>query len=289
MAKLHLTPQMMKDWDAALQIEEDVCKQARMSIYTAEIGKRDRERDNLLSNLFGVVKAQTHSHIEQIHDAALKIHTALRPFYGTQERANDIKTGTIVALFVDMEDCAAELNVLGLTPVIERLKTVNEAYEQLINLRRKEDVKEQLPPAPTVRAEVNAHFENICQHIQASYILADSDEDRSMIFRLIALIECSAAETQTSYNMSRGQKKAAIERKEGKQLLMLLLPAFEKEHEWQPGSLRPTRKTARRKGKVKLYELAIDGNKKNTIWVEIEDDRLVQVEAPKRRKRRRTR
>ena len=273
-AKLHLTAEMLKAWNANIEVEENLNKQSQISVHTAELLKKDHERDELLSTLFGVVRAYLHSHVELMKSAAMKMDAVLRPYYGTQKGANDTETGDVVGLLKDLEPLTDEVTALGMTPVVTELKTVNEAYKKLIAERSEEGNAAQLPASKTVRPATDEQFAEICQHIEAAYIFAATADDRALIFKLVELMNSATDETLAAHNLGQAQKQSAAEKKK----IQELLPAFEKANGWAPGSLSLTGNTAKGEGNVKLYELK--SSAEESIWVKVEKDKLVKVPAP---------
>ena len=272
--KLLLTADMLKAWRANIEVEEDLNRQSQLSVRTAELLKKDQERDELLSTLFGVVRAYQHSHVALMKAAAVKLDAVLHPYYGTQDRGNKTETADVVGLLKDLEPLADEVTALGMTPVVAELKTVNEAYEQLSAERRQEGVGAKLPASNIIRPATDEQFAVICQHIEAAYIVAKTDEDRTLIFDLVELMNSATDETLAAHNLGQAQKQSAAEKKK----IQELLPAFEKANGWAPGSLSLTGNTAKGADHAKLYELK--SSAEETIWVKVEKDKLVKVAAP---------
>ena len=276
--KLLLTADMLKAWKANIEQEEELNKQAQASAHTAEMLKRDRERDELLSTLFGVVRAYLSSHVALMKAAAVEMDRVLRPYYGIQKGAYDVETADIVGLLKDLEPLADEVTALGMTPVVTELKTVNEAYERLMKVRGAEDVGAKLPASNKVRPATDEQFAEICQHIEAAYIVAKTDEDRTLIFNLAEQMNHATDVTLASHNLGQAQKKLAKEKKAAEKELKKLLPAFEASEGFAPGALKLTGKTAKGEDHAKLYELvSLSGE---SIWVKVEGGKLVKVPAP---------
>ena len=276
--KLQLTADMLKAWKANIEVEEDLNRQSQISVQTAELLKKDHERDELLSTLFGVVRAYLHSHVALMKSAAVKLDAVLRTYYGTQDRGNKTETADVVGLLKDLEPLADEVTMLGMTPVVTELKPVNEAYERLTAERGAENVGAQLPASNIIRPETDEQFAVICQHIEAAYIVAKTDEDRTLIFDLAELMNRATDETLAAHNLGQAQKKSSKEKKAAEKEVAKLLPAFEQENGFAPGALSLTGKTAKGAGNAKLYELvSLSGE---SVWVKVEGGKLVKVDAP---------
>ena len=59
--KLHLTDELLKIWADCLEMETELNKQATATVQTEQMKALDQQRDDLLTNLFGVVRAQLKS------------------------------------------------------------------------------------------------------------------------------------------------------------------------------------------------------------------------------------
>lgn len=271
--KLLLTAEMLAAWKANIELEEDLNKRSQISVHTAEMLKMDQQRDELLSTLFGVVRAYLHSHVDQMKSAAVEMDRVLHPYYGIQKGAYDVETADIVGLLKDLEPLTNEVMTLGMTGVVAELKTVNEAYERLMKQRGADDVDAKLPASNKVRPETDEQFAVICQHIEAAYIVAKTDVERKMIFDLVALMNSATDETLASHNQGQAQKKSA----EGKRLEKMLR-TFETENGWAPNALSFTGKTAKDESGTKLYEVKSTGE---LFWVKIDKGKLVKGEKVK--------
>lgn len=211
--KLHLGTEMLKEWKACIELEEDLNKESQLSIRTDELKKKDRERSMLLRQIFGLVKAQSLSQLAPMYDAAVKIGAAIHTFYGTQQGAGDEKTADIVGLIAELENLPTESAAVGLTPAIEQLKTANQAYEKLHLQRSAEKVSTQLPASHKVRRRTDELFFIICRNIEAAYLFAASEKDRSMVFNLVELMNYVTHKSQASYNQGLALKRASKEKK----------------------------------------------------------------------------
>ncbi|MGP1481767.1 MAG: hypothetical protein ACTTJL_08775, partial [Hoylesella enoeca] len=76
--------------------------------------------------------------------------------------------------------------------------------------------------------------------------------------------------------MSRPSKPAGEKKPGDKKTVEKLLPAFEQENGFAPGTLSLTGKTAKAEDGTKLYELKSASG--DSIWVKVEDGKLVKVE-----------
>jgi len=64
--KLHLTDELLKTWADCLDLETELNKLATATVYTEQMKAFDQQRDDLLTNLFGVVRAQLKSPVAAV-------------------------------------------------------------------------------------------------------------------------------------------------------------------------------------------------------------------------------
>ena len=284
--KLNLPDGLLKTWEECIDLETEINRQAMATVQTDRMRELDRQRDDLLTNLFGVVRAQRKSPVELIRNAAKELDKALGVYAGIQFESIDDETADIRGMLKDLERFADEVTALGLTPVQEQIKTINGKYQQLYASRQEKTMDLKLPSSREVRPQTDAAFSVVCQYIEASYLFATTIEDRELIERLVDRMNQEADRFKATHKLSAALKKAAGEKKPGDKkkpaddtkAVEKLLPEFEKAEGFAPGALKLTGKTAKGEGNAKLYELK--SSAEETIWVKVEKDKLVKVPAP---------
>ena len=269
--KLHLTDELLKSWNDCIELETELNKQATATVHTEQMAALDRQRDTLLTNLFGIVRVQLKSPVQAVKEAAKKLDKALRVYVGIQRKAADAKTAEVRGLLKDLERFSAEMTALGLAPVTAELKAVNEKFQAIYNDRQVKVVDAKLPPLVEVRAQTDAVFNAVCHYIEASYLLAATEDDRPPIERLVDQINQEVDHFKTAYKQSAAQKKPSPAVKEREEKLKAAIPAFAEKAGYDEGTLTYTGK-GKGAGMKRQYELAIkdrktaDG-KPATIWV----------------------
>ena len=286
--KLHLTDELLKTWNDCIELETELNKQATATVHTEQMKELDRQRDTLLTNLFGIVRVQLKSPVQAVKEAAKKLDKALGVYVGIQRKAADAKTAEVRGLLKDLERFSAEMTALGLAPVTAELKAVNEKFQAIYNDRQVKVVDAKLPPLVEVRAQTDAVFNSVCHYIEASYLLAATEDDRPPIERLVDQINQEVDHFKTAYKQSVAQKKPSPAVKEREAKLKAAIPAFAEKAGYDEGSLTYTGK-GKGAGMKRQYELAIkdrkgaDG-KPATIWVVMGKDGtlyLVEEKNPK--------
>ena len=274
--KLHLTDELLKSWNDCIELETELNKQATATVHTEQMKELDRQRDTLLTNLFGIVRVQLKSPVQAVKEAAKKLDKALGVYVGIQRKAADAKTAEVRGLLKDLERFSAEMTALGLAPVTAELKAVNEKFQAIYNDRQVKVVDAKLPPLVEVRTQTDAVFNAVCHYIEASYLLAATEDDRPPIERLVDQINQEIDHFKTAYKQSAAQKKPSPAVKERETKLKAAIPAFAEKAGYDEGALTYTGK-GKGAGMKRQYELAIkdrktaDG-KPATIWVVMNKD-----------------
>ena len=269
--KLHLTDELLKSWNDCIELETELNKQATATVHTEQMAALDRQRDTLLTNLFGIVRVQLKSPVQAVKEAAQKLDKALGVYAGIQNKAADAETAEVRGLLKDLERFSAEMTALSLAPVMAELKAVNEKFQTIYNERQVKAVDEKLPALKEVRAMTDAVFGVVCRYIEASYLLAATEDDRAPIERLVDQINQEIDHFKTAHKQSSAQKKPSPAVKEREEKLKAAIPAFAEKAGYDEGSLSYTGK-GKGAGMKRQYELAIkdrkgaDG-KPATIWV----------------------
>ena len=269
--KLHLTDELLKSWADCIDMETELNKVANATLHAEQMAALDRQRDTLLTNLFGVIRVQQKSPVQAVAESARKLNKALAVYLGIQGKAADAETAEVRGLLKDLERFSGEMTALSLAPVMAELKAVNEKFQTIYNERQVKAVDEKLPALKEVRAMTDAVFGVVCRYIEASYLLAATEDDRAPIERLVDQINQEVDHFKTAHKQSSAQKKPSPAVKEREEKVKAAIPAFAEKAGYDEGSLTYTGK-GKGAGMKRQYELAIkdrktaDG-KPATIWV----------------------
>ena len=214
-SKLNISAELLASWKANIDLEVEINKQSILSALTRELNEKDVARDNLLSQLFGLIKVHRLSFVEAERKPAERLYAALKPYFGIQREMVGDETIHIVGLLKDTERFTTEVTALGLAALLAQLKTVNEEYKKLDAQRRSDLVAAKLPDARSVRRQTDADFEVICQCIQASYMLAANNADKELILTLVNEMNRVASDLKASHKASVAQRKPKDKKKPG--------------------------------------------------------------------------
>ena len=258
--KLHLTDELLKSWADCIDMETELNKVANATLHAEQMAALDRQRDTLLINLFGVIRVQQKSPVQAVAESARKLNKALAVYLGIQSKAADAETAEVRGLLKDLERFSAEMTALSLAPVMAELKAVNEKFQTIYNERQVKAVDEKLPALKEVRAMTDAIFGVVCRYIEASYLLAATEDDRAPIERLVEQINQEIDHFKTAHKQSSAQKKPSPAVKERETKLKAAIPAFAEKAGYDEGALTYTGK-GKGAGMKRQYELAIKDRK----------------------------
>lgn len=207
--KLHFPAGLMKEWTDTIALENDAETEAKKSLITDQLKAKDRERDDALKHIFGMIRAQLYSPSEATREAARKVDVRFKNFRYIRHESFQTESAHISALLMDAEDHKAELETLGLTTVFKQLEAANEAYNALVQQRaaEKADLRARLPSMRRVRPKTDELYELICQYVQAAYLFAEKDEDRAAILRLVNYMNQTTKDFKTTHRKSTSQKR----------------------------------------------------------------------------------
>ena len=274
--KLHLTDELLKSWADCIDMETELNKVSNATLHAEQMAALDRQRDTLLTNLFGVIRVQQKSPVQAVAESAQKLNKVLGVYAGIQGKAADAETAEVRGLLKDLERFSTEMTALSLAPVMTELKAVNEKFQTIYNERQVKAVDEKQPALKEVRAMTDAVFGVVCRYIEGSYLLAATEDDRAPIERLVDQINQEIDHFKTAHKQSAAQKKPSPAVKERETKLKAAIPAFAEKAGYDEGALTYTGK-GKGAGMKRQYELAIkdrkgaDG-KPATIWVVIGKD-----------------
>lgn len=186
--KLKIPDTLPEMWSTGIKYETMVDQRSSISAETAKLKAKDRERGNQMMNIFLIIRAQKHSHVENVREAALRLSAKLRTYKKIQHMPYEIESGRLLSMEDDMKTMTAEIATLNLTDAFANLKKLNEEFEELHVRRRIGHSDDKLPLAVEIRPQTDAAFEAICQYIQSAYLTAATDEDRALIDHLVDLM-----------------------------------------------------------------------------------------------------
>lgn len=215
--KLKLPANLMPNWYKGIEAEGDLSRESTFSRHTAELLKKDEERDEQLESIFFIVRGNKLSSVSANREAAKRIDEKLRTYYSdTRKAPYDKESSLILGIKKDMAGFSADIATLGLTASFTQLYTINDEYIELQKTRSLAGADSQLPLASTVRPLTDAAYEIVCQYILSAYLTATTDDDKALFDQLVDRMNKISRETRATQRQMHAQRKPK-EPKEPKQ------------------------------------------------------------------------
>ena len=215
-AKLNLPADLLARWKKGIDLEIELNKQTALSTLTKDLDAKNHDRNKTLMQFFALIRAYRLSLVGTESRSAEDLYAVLKPYLGIQKEMGAVESTHISGLIKDTEKFSAEITKLGLVPVLDRLKTLNEDYKKLNEQRRLNNVDTKLPGTRTVRRETDATFAVVCQCVQAAYLLAANNDDKKLVLQLVDRMNRISADLKTKFKASAAQKEAKDTGKDGK-------------------------------------------------------------------------
>ena len=214
-AKLLLEESDITTWNSGILEEMEIDREAKKAEETAELQKKDDARDEIASALIQEIRLAAKSPIVEKRAPGKRLKIVVDTYKGITRENLASETAHIKALLNDLDKPAAvaDLATLGLTPLVQKLRTYNNEFIALQDSRLKAGASINLPPTAKMRAKNDATATEIFRHIEAAYITTATDEDRKTIGELIDRINKVLQAVKTTYRQSLAQKRAAAEKK----------------------------------------------------------------------------
>ena len=213
--KILLDASDIPTWKTNLDLEKDVVSETNASEVTKELSATDKKRDEALYYIFQEVLLAAKSPIESRRKVGHRLHLITKAYKDIRKERRSDRTGHVMGLLNDLDKpaVAADVAALGMTDVVNLLRTLNNEYIRLRDERLKAETATHLPSGAEIREKNDQTVILIFRHIQAAYIVAASEDDRKMIGELIDRINKILLTAKSSYRQSVSLKKTAAEKK----------------------------------------------------------------------------
>ena len=217
-AKILLKAEDISKWNVGIKDQSEITREVRASKTTEDLGKKDEERDRIITSLFQDIRSATLSPIAARSEPGRTLKLIVDVYKGLQRERWAGKTVHTKGMLDDLAkpEAAAAVAALHLTETVALLRTTNDAFSTLRESRTAQSVDISLPKSEEIRAQNDKMTSYIFQYIEAAYIATTSDEDRKAIGQLIDQINARIRESKATHNKSQAQKKAAAEKKKKK-------------------------------------------------------------------------
>ena len=216
--KLGIPNELMVEWDGNKSIETDITKVSQISAETRLMQEKDGERDGLLTYIMGTIRNAQFLPDKDIVEAAIRIAAVVKPYNGMQNEGFDRETADIRGLVADLKktENAADIAKLGLTPMLTKLETTNQEFDDLYTKRMTSDTGAKLPLSSKIRPETDAIYDRVILILQWNYLNGATPIDPEVIATLAENLCKLADRIDADYNRSLAQKRAAAKKKKPK-------------------------------------------------------------------------
>ena len=213
--KLGIPNELMVEWDGNKSIETDITKVSQISAETRLMQEKDGERDGLLTYIMGTIRNAQFLPDKDIVEAAIRIAAVVKPYNGMQNEGFDRETADIRGLVADLKktENAADIAKLGLTPMLTKLETTNQEFDDLYTKRMTSDTGAKLPLSSKIRPETDAIYDRVILILQWNYLNGATPIDPEVIATLAENLCKLADRIDADYNRSLAQKRAAAKKK----------------------------------------------------------------------------
>lgn len=172
---------------------DDVFQKRQKSDLTNEIASLDERRDTAIISLTWFIQAYLNYFEETKCQAAMKIKTAVEQYGSSLYKLNYLaETTTLTNLVHDLEsdnELAEAVNILGLKPLVDEIKTSNKLFDEKYLERVEEMSKVPDESAVDLRKKATAHYRDLVDIIGAHVLLSGPERYQSLINKLNELIE----------------------------------------------------------------------------------------------------
>ena len=275
--KLHLTEELLKSWRALIDQELDLNHAQRASEVTAQLQQLDEERDGLLTQLFSAIRSNAHSPIKALREPGEKLLPLVGSYKGIQSEQLEAESAHVDGLLMDLAKLPTQTAALGLTVIIDALKTNSTQFGELSKQRVVSQSKRTVSSMKQVRPMTDEAFYEVRSNIEAAYIFATDDADRKLIAALVKAINLLIESYSTNRKSSKAQLGIAkqIELENNHKLIDPLLPKFAASPGYGSDDLSFTGRTTTANKETRYEVLASSTGKKQ--WARLVGGELMLV------------
>lgn len=198
-----ITDGELEAFDADVEKLGDAVNQSRVSNETAQMAEADKERDDLIVYFNGSVSNERKSPIQARRDAAVELYNVTKVYVGIQTLAGQQETQQVNGLLQDLEKDTNKAHVvtLGLTEVVEALRTANGKYESLTAARTNARAARTTESAKTIRLRLDEQFDDMLTISFVYSVAYPTTGTATFVSQVNALID----EVKAAYNQRKAQ------------------------------------------------------------------------------------
>lgn len=203
---LGITDEQLADFDANCALMTDLVNQSHTSDETVRLLDLDKQRDDLVVYCTTSITQMKKSPITAQKNAATSLYNTIKPYIGIYKSANQQETQQIFGLLADLDTAGnkEKVSTLGLTPVVDELRTVNQQYAACTNQRTLEHAASLKENSATVRSRLDRGYDELTTMAFVQSIAQPTEDTETFVRNLNVLID----ETSALYNQRIAAAKA---------------------------------------------------------------------------------
>lgn len=167
--------ELLTRYDKSVRTLLDIINRRQGSLFTEELVKLDKKRDESVSAFFAQVDAYAKSPIETQNYHGKILQRVIAPYRGITKNEFNKETAQIWGMTVDLTsiDVGSSLTELKLVPLFNIMQDDNTAFEKMISQRvtDKTTLAKQDINTKEIRAEITALYNEIIQRLNAIAVL----------------------------------------------------------------------------------------------------------------------
>lgn len=170
---------------------------------TETLDQLDKQRDSLLSLLFGIINSYMSLPDTALGKAAVWLERVTRPYKSIQTDPAQQESVKINGLLLDLdtEEAKAHLETLHLTEQVAELKTINDQYVELTAQRARDTEADKQAPVADLRKQIDPLYEAIRVITLAESVCAPTEVTAEFILGFNATLR----EVNNLYNIRSGK------------------------------------------------------------------------------------
>jgi cobalamin biosynthesis Mg chelatase CobN len=203
-AKLNVNAKTATAYQQSQLVEQDIVKRQSGSALSPQLEAKDKQRDQVLYYVFNIYYLAEKAPFAAQREAFAALKPVMKPYQAIYNHAYAQEDAEIIGLLKDLraDNLKAHIEILGLTPVLNKLEELNKEFIALNNQRTSE-----IPPATdtkAARAETDRLYSEIVDKANATVQLQTNPEAEKFVTDINNLI----SETQNTYNVQMGMLSA---------------------------------------------------------------------------------
>lgn len=170
---------------------------------TETLDQLDKQRDSLLSLLFGIINSYMSLPDTALGKAAVWLERVTRPYKSIQTDPAQQESVKINGLLLDLdtEEAKAHLETLHLTEQVAELKTINDQYVELTAQRARDTEADKQAPVADLRKQIDPLYEAIRVITLSESVCAPTEVTAEFILGFNATLR----EVNNLYNLRSGK------------------------------------------------------------------------------------